>query len=104
MYRKIQDIEQVVGAGAPAEVIIYKHSATCAVSAQAKRAVDAWMEQTGRDVYLVVVQEDRALSNAIAEKLNVRHESPQFIVFKAGKSAALDHFEITGMKIAALLS
>ena len=102
MFKQSNDISQIVGDAATPDVFIFKHSATCPVSAWARQQVEAWMKKSGHDVYLVVVQSARPLSNAIAEKMGIRHESPQFIAVKAGTVAALSHNEITPENLDAL--
>ena len=37
-------------------------------------------------IYEVVVQDARTLSNEIAERLDIRHETPQVIVLRDGKA------------------
>ena len=62
-------------------VIILKHSNTCPISTGAYDRVS----ELGKDVYLVVVQEQRPLSNEIEAKTGVQHESPQILIIKDGK-------------------
>ncbi|HSI87890.1 MAG TPA: monothiol bacilliredoxin BrxC family protein, partial [Pyrinomonadaceae bacterium] len=48
------------------------------------------MEMVGdidAEVHYVVVQEDRMLSDAIAERTGYRHHTPQAFVIRAGKPA-----------------
>lgn len=65
--------------------VIYKHSMTCTLSAVARQEMAAFCRESGRPVYEVVVQRARALSDAIAERFGVRHESPQVIVLFRGE-------------------
>lgn len=63
-------------------VVLFKHSNTCGISAHV-------IEQVGdveANVNVVVVQQQRALSNAIAERTGHRHQSPQAFVIKDGKA------------------
>ena len=62
-------------------VIIFKHSTTCPISS----GVYQMVSQVDADIYIVVVQRARNVSNYIAEKTGVRHESPQAFVIKDGK-------------------
>lgn len=62
-------------------VVLLKHSNTCGISLDV-------LEQTAGisgTVNIVVVQEDRALSNEIAERTGHRHHSPQAFVIRNGK-------------------
>ena len=73
-------------------VVIFKHSLTCPISAS---AYDQMAEFDG-EVALIEVQRARELSNAIEEKLQVTHESPQVIVLRNGEVAwNASHFKIT---------
>ncbi|GAA3332810.1 bacillithiol system redox-active protein YtxJ [Ectobacillus funiculus] len=62
--------------------VILKHSTTCPVSANALKEYEHYLEgsqNTNVDYTLVKVIESRAVSNKIAEDLNMKHESPQVI-------------------------
>ena len=67
-------------------VVLFKHSTACAISSIAMR--EMWRlatERTDLDVRLIDVRADRPLSNAVAELLGIRHESPQVIVLRHGE-------------------
>ena len=68
-------------------VFIFKHSTTCPISAAAHHRVGEYLARHGDTApafYLVKVIESRPLSNAIAEQLRVRHESPQLLLVRSG--------------------
>jgi bacillithiol system protein YtxJ len=69
-------------------VVLFKHSTRCSVSAMAlDRLERAWEDQKMTPVaplFLDLIRY-RELSNAIAEKFGVAHESPQVIVIKEGR-------------------
>ncbi len=81
--RDASTLEQALGSE---RAILYKHSTSCPVSAW---VIDEVLEfaRTHPDwtVYLLKVIEQRGLSDAVAERLGVRHESPQAFVIKAGR-------------------
>lgn len=62
-------------------VVIFKHSSSCGISAHIMEMVD----EVGRDVHFVVVQDDRELSNEIETRTGHRHHSPQIFVIRDGK-------------------
>lgn len=66
-------------------VFILKHSETCPISGNAFDQFNKFLYERDMDGYYLVVQEDRALSNYIAEKVQVKHESPQALYFVDGK-------------------
>ena len=81
-------------------VFIYKHSTRCSVSLFAMKRlqlVKSDSEETW--VYLDVVVQ-RPLSLALAEELNVQHESPQLILITDGKVLAHgSHQQVTETKV-----
>ncbi|MBI2044771.1 bacillithiol system redox-active protein YtxJ [Candidatus Pacearchaeota archaeon] len=79
MFKEIPSLKEVLEESKGYPVLIYKHSATCGKSASAQREVESYMGHFGEDVYRLVVQTERPLSDEIAETLNVKHETPQLI-------------------------
>jgi len=72
------DLEAVWAASDSAPIILFKHSQSCGVSLLARdRLVDGELPAS---VHEVVVQRQRALADAVASTLAVRHESPQVII------------------------
>lgn len=68
-------------------MLIFKHSATCEISAAAKLEYDEFMATHPElATRLVVVQKERALSDALADVLEIRHESPQAILVRNGEA------------------
>ncbi len=56
-------------------------------------------------VYLVDVLAQRPLSQAIAARLGIRHESPQAIVLRQGKAVwDASHFAITAKEVSTTLA
>lgn len=78
------DFEQVLQHSAEKPVVIFKHSIACPISAWAKRNVEELTAPGDPPVYEVVVQHARPLSNLIATRFGIRHESPQVIVLHEG--------------------
>lgn len=63
---------------------VFKHSTRCSFSASIFQKVDAFSKETGTQINLVLVIEDRLLSNKIEETTGTRHESPQMFIVKDG--------------------
>ncbi|WP_342442310.1 bacillithiol system redox-active protein YtxJ [Lysinibacillus sp. FSL K6-0075] len=63
--------------------LVLKISMTCISSISALKEYKAL--QTKLPKYLVIVQMDRVVSNAIACDLQVKHESPQLIILQGKK-------------------
>ena len=81
-------------------VFLFKHSLTCPISSGVFEIVSG----IDADVYLVVVQHGRDISNEVAEKAGVRHESPQAIIIKDSKVVYhASHYDVTAQKIEQVL-
>lgn len=63
---------------------VFKHSTRCPVSAMAKNRVEHNWDLSLPIYYLDLIQY-RPISNLIAAKSGVEHQSPQLIVFQNGK-------------------
>lgn len=66
-------------------VAILKHSTTCGISRMVLKMFESdydLNENEPIDLYFLDLRAHRDVSNAIAEKFGVRHESPQLIVLK----------------------
>lgn len=83
------ELDQALAQSAKQPVFIFKHSTVCPISAGAHRRVADYLEEAGDQAppfYLVKVIEARPLSNAIAQRLDVRHQSPQLILVSDGEA------------------
>lgn len=77
-------------------VILFKHSVTCPISTNVFEDVS----RINGQINLVVVQTARAVSNEIAEKTGIRHESPQAIILRDEKVVYhASHYDITAEDI-----
>ncbi|WP_110927250.1 bacillithiol system redox-active protein YtxJ [Bacillus massiliglaciei] len=77
--------------------LLIKHSLTCPVSGEAFDQYQKYIEEHSEvpTAYLAV-QHARPLSNYIAETFNIKHESPQAILFEKGKPVWNEsHWRIT---------
>jgi bacillithiol system protein YtxJ len=82
-------------------VVLLKHSTTCGISSGVYREVGL----VAADVNVVIMQTHREISNAIASRTGVRHESPQAIVLREGKPVYhASHYDIEAQHIEASLA
>ncbi len=93
----ISDLDEAIELSFQKPVLLFKHSTRCSISAMAlNRTESGWdiKEEELAPFYLDLIAH-RDVSAAIAERLNVFHQSPQIILVKDGK-AVLDasHNEI----------
>ena len=84
--REIPDAAALAAAIESPRAVLFKHSTRCPVSAYVIDEVMAFAEDHPEwPVYLLKVIEQRPLSNEAAERLGVRHESPQAFVLHRGR-------------------
>jgi bacillithiol system protein YtxJ len=100
------ELDQALERSAERPAVIFKHSPTCGISAQAFESITEWL--TGgvpdADFYVVPVQASRALSTLLSQRFGIRHESPQVMVINRGEVAWHgSHFRATATSIAAAL-
>lgn len=93
----VSDLDQAIELSFEKPVLLFKHSTRCSISSMAlNRTESGWdiPEEELAPFYLDLIAH-RDVSAAIADKLNVFHQSPQIILVKEGK-AVLDasHNEI----------
>jgi len=68
-------------------VAIFKHSTRCSVSRMALKQFENEFDLVDKvDVYFLDLLEHRDISNEIASRFNVYHQSPQLLLIKEGKS------------------
>ncbi len=85
-YEKIVTVEEFEKIAAKNSFVIFKASMTCNVSQDAFKEYETFMEKNPNinSCYLYV-QEARPLSNDIAQRYGIKHESPQVLYIKDGK-------------------
>jgi thioredoxin 1 len=76
----LKELEELIAASDSRPVFLFKHSNSCGISAHIRYQLSS----LDADVYQIVVQESRPVSHAVAEKLGVRHASPQAFVLTNG--------------------
>ncbi|WKZ67747.1 MAG: bacillithiol system redox-active protein YtxJ [Flavobacteriales bacterium] len=80
-------------------VLIFKHSTRCSISSAAlNRLESAWgaADEDLGAIYLLDLIRHRGISNAIADRYGVQHESPQVLVIRHGRCVHhASHFGIT---------
>lgn len=79
-----------------------KHSLTCPISHAAYKEYEKYANEN-RDIptYYLAVQDSRPLSNEIAEKFQIKHESPQAFLFSNGEVVwNVSHWKITNRSLA----
>ena len=83
----IDQIAQIVERSHQVSCLIFKHSTSCSISSIAKyRLEDDWpFSLSEMEVFYLDLLSFRSVSNAVAEHLEVHHESPQIILISKGE-------------------
>jgi bacillithiol system protein YtxJ len=97
------DIDAAIEESRSRPVLLFKHSRSCGVSAEALDELTAHVEQAaGTAAYkMVTVQSHRKVSDHMATRLGIRHETPQAILLRDGRAVWIaSHFRITADALA----
>jgi bacillithiol system protein YtxJ len=96
----IEEFDKLVDSGET--FFMLKHSTTCPISAAGYDEFAKFEQKSNDQLYYLTVQDSRDLSNHIAEKFHVKHESPQAILFVNSDVAwHASHFKITAKSLSA---
>ncbi len=101
MYKQVKNANDLIEQSKEHPLFLFKESMTCPISMKAKEEVDAFVSDgSPYPVYILAVQEQQEVSEELAEKLKVRHETPQVIFVKDGKAVeVLNHRDVTAENI-----
>ena len=81
----VEALESLLESGETA--LVFKHSTRCPISARALLEVKRFTSaRPDLPVYVVKVIEDRSVSLRLADRIGVRHESPQAILLRNGRA------------------
>ena len=96
--RTEKELETALGLSFEKPVVLFKHSVRCGISAMAKHQVEGDWDLDPKEVAMFYIDliNYRKVSNLIAEKLEVVHQSPQIILVKNGEAVyATSHHMIS---------
>lgn len=83
----LEQLNEIVTLSSTKSVVIFKHSTRCSVSRFALKQFENEFDITNNvEVYFLDLLEYRAISNEIASRFGVYHQSPQLLLIKEGKS------------------
>ena len=82
----IYQLDEIVLSSNEKPVVIFKHSTRCSVSRMALKQFETEFDLEDQvDAYFLDLIEYRDISNEIASRFNVYHQSPQLLLIKKGK-------------------
>jgi bacillithiol system protein YtxJ len=102
MLKKIDTLEQFAELlEKEKKFFLLKHSLTCPISHAAYQEYQKFADENQSvPTYYLAVQESRPLSNEISEKFQIKHESPQVLLFADGKVFwHVSHWKITNRSL-----
>lgn len=89
-WNHLQDLNQlneIIQVSTTKPVLIFKHSTTCSISRMAFKNFENEFDQISKiEIYYLDLLNFRAISNEIATRFGVVHQSPQVILIKDGVS------------------
>ncbi len=95
----VEQLDAVDEASKVKRILIFKQSTTCSISRTAlDRLQRSWAEadDAEHEPYLLDLHRYRAVSNAVADRYGITHESPQILVIQNGRCVHhASHFGIT---------
>lgn len=81
-----RDLENAIEKSFEEKVLIFKHSTRCGISRMALRGFESDLKNSSYDSYYYLdLIANKSLSNEIAEKFRVKHESPQLLYVENGE-------------------
>src|SRR6476620_2059243 len=99
----VQSLDAAIAESCERPVLLFKHSRYCGVSCEALDELQSHIDsQSGPTVAykMVTVQTHRSVSDAISQRLGIRHETPQAILLRNGKAVwNASHFRITSNQL-----
>jgi bacillithiol system protein YtxJ len=97
----VDELEALLAQSEQQPLLLFKHSYTCGVSAEALDELiahlnhEAGEESTDVRYAMVTVQTHREVSNAVSTRLGVRHETPQALLVRDGRVVwSASHFRV----------
>jgi bacillithiol system protein YtxJ len=101
----LDQLSRLIDGSASCPVLLFKHSYSCGISAEALDELATHLDDThagttGVTYAMVTVQTHRDVSNAVAKRLGVRHETPQALLVRDGRVVwSASHFRVTARAV-----
>ncbi len=99
---EMSQLDSILEESTSQPVAIFKHSTSCGISHHVKTTLEeAWdFEAEDIKVYYLDLLAFRPISNEVAKKFDVIHQSPQFILIKGGEAVKnWSHYSISNKNI-----
>jgi len=99
---RVEELERLLVQSQAQPVLLFKHSYTCGISAEALDELIEHLNEQNPDIRyaMVTVQTHREVSNAVSARLGVRHETPQALLVRAGRVVwSASHFRVNAAEL-----
>ncbi len=104
----LAQLDTIDAASAERPVLLFKHSTRCSISSAALHRLEgAWTsgDDATHTAYYLDLLRHRELSNAIADRYDVEHASPQVLVIRNGRCVhTTSHLGISYRDVLSVLS
>ncbi len=78
----VEQLNEIMALSGSRAQVIFKHSTRCATSSMARNRLETSIQPADIDFYFLDLIKFRSLSDTIATKFAVYHESPQVLLIK----------------------
>ncbi len=98
----VHELDAAIAESRERPVLVFKHSRSCGISCEALDELRTHLDRTasGAAYKLITVQSHRRLSDEVASRFGIRHETPQAILIKDGAPVwTASHFRITAHQL-----
>jgi len=94
-------LDQISEASAIKPIVIFKHSTRCSISRMALKQFEREFDSAEEvDTYFLDLIEYRAVSNEIANRFAIQHQSPQLLLIKDAKAIySVTHSDIDATEL-----
>jgi len=99
---RLDELDRLLVESQAQPVLLFKHSYTCGISAEALDELLLHLNEQNPDVRyaMVTVQTHREVSNAVSTKLGIRHETPQALLVRDGRVVwTASHFRVNAAEL-----
>lgn len=80
-----EQIDHIINESFSKPIVIFKHSTRCSISHMAKARLERESPPPNIDFYYLDLINYRDISNQLASKFSVHHESPQILLISKGE-------------------
>lgn len=94
----VDELDAAIAESRERPVLVFKHSRTCGVSAEAldELRAHAARAQSRVSYKVITVQSHRRVSDEATARFGIRHETPQVVLLRDGRAVRnASHFRIT---------